>query len=79
MWQVEGSDTCSLLLPLSDGRLTLKLKTPWRNGTTHVVFEPLELMEIFRVRVQRAARVREQYGGEAEYTHDFNLGNPSGA
>ena len=25
--------------------------------------------------MQRAARVREQYGGEAEYTHDFNLGN----
>ena len=31
------------------------------------------------VRVQRAARVREQYAGEAEYTHDFDLGNPLGA
>ena len=27
--------------------------------------------------MQRAARVREQYAGEAEYTHDFNLGKPS--
>ena len=25
--------------------------------------------------MQCAARVREQYAGEAEYTHDFNLGN----
>ena len=27
------------------------------------------------VRVQRAARVQARYAGEAEYTHDFNLGN----
>ncbi len=39
--------------PLSDERITklpsghylLKLKTPWRNGTTHHKLEPLELME----------------------------------
>ena len=30
---------------LPDGRLRYTLKTPWRNGTTHVIFEPLELIE----------------------------------
>lgn len=28
-----------------DGRLSYRLKTPWRNGTTHVLFEPEELLE----------------------------------
>ena len=28
-----------------DFRLLYRLKRPWRNGTTHVVFEPLELIE----------------------------------
>lgn len=30
---------------LPDGRLSYRLKTPWRNGTTHVIFEPLEFLE----------------------------------
>jgi len=30
---------------LPDGRLLYRLKRRWRNGTTHVVFEPLELIE----------------------------------
>ena len=30
---------------LPDGRLRYWFKTPWRNGTTHAVFEPLEFME----------------------------------
>ena len=30
---------------LSDGRLLYRFKRPWRDGTTHVVFEPLELLE----------------------------------
>jgi hypothetical protein len=29
----------------SDGRYVLRLKTRWRDGTTHLVFEPIELME----------------------------------
>lgn len=29
---------------LSDGRLSYRLKTPWRNGTTHVIFDPLEFI-----------------------------------
>lgn len=32
------------LVQLPDGRLTYRLKTPWRNGTTHVILEPLELL-----------------------------------
>ena len=36
---------------LPDGRLSYRLKTPWRNGTTHVVFEPLELVEKLAVLV----------------------------
>jgi hypothetical protein len=29
----------------SDGRIALELKTAWHDGTRHVVFEPLELLE----------------------------------
>ena len=36
---------------LPDGRLSYRLKTPWRNGTTHVIFEPQELMERLAVLV----------------------------
>ena len=27
-----------------NGRLRYELKTPWRNGTTHVIFEPLDFI-----------------------------------
>jgi hypothetical protein len=30
---------------LADGRLLYRFKRPWRDGTTHVVYEPLELLE----------------------------------
>jgi hypothetical protein len=30
---------------LPDGRLLYRLKRRWRDGTTHVIFEPLELIE----------------------------------
>ncbi|MCL4685241.1 transposase [Myxococcota bacterium] len=33
------------LLRMEDGRLLYKLKHRWRDGTTHVVFEPQELVE----------------------------------
>ena len=33
------------LTRLSDGRLMYELRHPWRDGTTHVAFLPLELME----------------------------------
>ena len=28
-----------------DGRVQLDLKTPWHDGTRHLVFEPLEFLE----------------------------------
>jgi len=36
---------------LPDGRLTYRLKTPWRNGTAHVTFEPLEFLSRLAVLV----------------------------
>jgi hypothetical protein len=30
---------------LPDGRLLYRLKQRWRDGTTHVIYEPLELVE----------------------------------
>jgi hypothetical protein len=30
---------------LTDGRVRLALKRPWRDGTTHLLFEPLEFLE----------------------------------
>jgi len=33
------------LYRLADGRLLYRLKRRWRDGTTHVVFEPLEFLE----------------------------------
>ena len=33
------------LEPLADERLLYRFKRPWRDGTTHVVFGPLELLE----------------------------------
>ena len=33
------------LEPQADGRLLYRFKRPWRDGTTHVVFEGLELLE----------------------------------
>ena len=33
------------LEPIADGRLLYRFKRPWRDGTTHVVFQPLELLE----------------------------------
>ena len=30
---------------MSDGRLLYRLKRRWRDGTTHLIYEPLELME----------------------------------
>src|SRR5439155_27036781 len=30
---------------LADGRLLYRFKRPWRDGTTHIVMEPLEMLE----------------------------------
>ena len=36
---------------LPDGRISYRLRHPWRDGTTHVVFEPTELIEKLAVLV----------------------------
>jgi hypothetical protein len=36
---------------LPDGRLTYRMKTPWHNGTTHVIFSPSEFLEKLAVLV----------------------------
>ena len=36
------------------GRVVLKLKTPWRDGTTHLVMSPLEFMQRLAALVPRA-------------------------
>ena len=35
------------------GQVVLKLKTPWRDGTTHLVMSPLEFMPRLAARVTR--------------------------
>ena len=37
-----------------NGQVCYELKTPWRNGTTHVIFEPLDFM--FRMNVMSRAQ-----------------------
>ena len=36
-----------------DGNVVLKLKTPWRNGTTHIVLTPMEFMQRLAALVPR--------------------------
>ena len=33
------------LEPLADGRILYRFKRPWRNGTTHLVFDPAQFIE----------------------------------
>ena len=37
----------------SAGQVVLKLKTPWRDGTTHIVISPLEFMQRLAALVPR--------------------------
>ena len=38
------------LSPLPDGRLLYRLKRRWRDGTSHVIFEPMELIANCRLK-----------------------------
>ena len=38
---------------LPDGRFLLELKTHWRDGTTHLKFEPIELMEMLAAQIPK--------------------------
>jgi hypothetical protein len=43
---------------LGDGRVRVELKRAWSDGTTHLLFEPVELLEKLAALMQRVA-VRE--------------------
>ena len=43
----------SRLTRLDDGRVKLKLRTPWSDGTTHLILEPTELIEKLAALVPR--------------------------
>jgi hypothetical protein len=38
------------------GQVVLKLKTPWRNGSTHLVMSPLEFMQCLAALIRRQVR-----------------------
>ncbi len=42
------------------GQVELKLKTPWRDGTTHLVMSPLEFMQRLAALVQRGGVRRQE-------------------
>ena len=46
------------------GRVELKLKTPWRDGTTHLVMSPLEFMQ--RLGAAAQARLRDRHAALTE-------------
>ena len=43
--ETELSEELKRLKLLSDGRLLYRLKKQWRDGTSHIIFQPHELME----------------------------------
>ena len=45
------------------GQVVLKLKTPWRDGTTHLVMSPLEFMQRLAALVPRPLARHEQSTG----------------
>ena len=51
------------LEPLPDGRLLYRFKRPWRNGTTHIVLSPLELIEKLAALVPRPKTHLVRYHG----------------
>ena len=70
--------------PLASGRLTqinaeqlaFKLKTPWSDGTTHLILSPMELLEKLAALVPppRGSRKRHHLGTNTP-THDHDLGS----
>jgi hypothetical protein len=47
----------------TDGRIALRLKTPWSDGTTHVVYEPLDLVAKLAALVPRPHKNLVLYHG----------------
>ena len=51
------------LEPLADGRLLYRFKRPWRNGTTHMVLAPQQLLEKLAALVPRPKNHLVRYHG----------------
>jgi hypothetical protein len=51
------------LQALKDGRIALQLKTPWHDGTTHVLFEPLDFVAKLAALVPRPRKNVVLYHG----------------
>jgi len=56
---------------LGDGRLLYRLKRRWRDGTTHVIYEPLELIERLAALVPPPRFNRIRYSGVLAPTAAF--------
>jgi len=48
---------------LNDGRVAVRLKTPWRDGTTHVAFTPMEFIEKLVALIPRPRAHQIRYHG----------------
>lgn len=48
---------------MQDGRIALRLKTPWHDGTTHVLFEPLDFVAKLAALVPRPRKNLVLYHG----------------
>jgi hypothetical protein len=51
------------LKELPDGRLAYALRTPWHDGTTHVVFEPQEIMARLAAQIPPPRAHQTRYHG----------------
>jgi hypothetical protein len=47
----------------AEGRVLLRLKTPWANGTTHLLYEPLDLLAKLAALIPRPQKNLIQYHG----------------
>lgn len=51
------------LSELSDGRIAVQLKTPWSDGTTHVVYEPVDFIAKLAALIPRPRKNLVLYHG----------------
>jgi hypothetical protein len=50
------------LTKCDDGHYLLRLKAPWRDGTTHLKLEPIELMERLAAQIPKLDGARSPVG-----------------
>ena len=65
---------------LADGRYALELKTPWRDRTTHLVFQPHEVIERLAALIPKPNKNLVVYSGVLAPNHTWrNRSSPTGA